>query len=350
MKRKSNANQALSCHIELITGPQMLSGPGMAVVDVLRTALALAAMRGDAARIGWQWTDVQGRAAARHLPHEGHRRAHPDVVLVPGWHARHGPHLDQLVQRAHALRARLQAVQARGGQVVGVYTGVALLGSAGLLEQRNAAVPWPFAQSVRRKAPGMRLVQDMPYVSSDRVWSCDSPALTTELMLSVMRERGLQSLADSVASILLHSPQRQRLLPRIEADHRTRVGPGAMERARRWLEDHIDQPYSLTEVAKAAAVSERSLLRHYRAAHGMTPLQHLHQARATRARMLLETTYLTVEAVAEACGYRDTAMFRRVFMKATGLAPSTYREQFRLRPRRRDWGRDWLRNWESPSA
>jgi transcriptional regulator GlxA family with amidase domain len=92
------------------------------------------------------------------------------------------------------------------------------------------------------------------------------------------------------------------------------------------------------------------LLRHYRAAHGVTPLQYLHQARATRARMLLETTYLTVEAISEACGYRDAAMFRRVFSQATGLTPSAYREQFRLRPLRRDWGRDWRRNWETKST
>jgi transcriptional regulator GlxA family with amidase domain len=56
--------------------------------------------------------------------------------------------------------------------------------------------------------------------------------------------------------------------------------------------------------------------------------------------MLLETTYLTVEAIAEACGYRDGAMFRRIFVQATGLTPSDYRERFRLRTRRRDWGRE----------
>jgi transcriptional regulator GlxA family with amidase domain len=348
MSRPRHTDPPAVCRVEILTGPQMLSGPGMAVVDVLRTAVALAAMRTDACHIAWQWTDLQGRAGPRHLPREGRRSAHPNVVVVPGWHARHGPHLDQLVRRAGALRERLHAVHARGGQVVGIYTGVALLGASGLLEQRQASVPWPFAQSIRRGAPTMQLVHDQAMVSSERIWTCDSPALTTELILQVLRERGLRALADSVGSILLHSAQRQRLLPRIEADSRTRMSPGAMERARRWLEEHIDQPYRLQDVARAAAISERSLLRHYRAAHGMTPLQYLHQARATRARMLLETTYLTVEAISEACGYRDAAMFRRVFSEATGQTPSAYREQFRLRPRRRDWGRDWRRNWDVP--
>lgn len=350
-KRSSDLpDPPVSYRVDILTGPQMLGGPGMAVVDVLRTTVALAAMRNEPCRIAWQWTDLQGGAGPRHLPREGRRSTRADVVVVPGWHARHGPHLDQLVRRSGGLRAHLQAVHARGGQVVGIYTGVALLGAAGLLEQRDASVPWPFAQSIRRGAPTMRLVHDQAVSGSGRVWTCDSPALTTDVMLQVLRERGLRSLADSVGSILLHSAQRQRLLPRIEADSRTRMSPGAMERARRWLEEHIDQPYRLEDVARAAAISERSLLRHYRAAHGVTPLQYLHQARATRARMLLETTYLTVEAISEACGYRDAAMFRRVFSQATGLTPSAYREQFRLRPLRRDWGRDWRRNWETKST
>ena len=62
--------------------------------------------------------------------------------------------------------------------------------------------------------------------------------------------------------------------------------------------------------------------------------------RITRARMLLETGYLTVEAIAEACGWRDAAMFRRIFREATGTTPSAYRERFRLRGRRRNWGAD----------
>ncbi|MFM8857386.1 MAG: helix-turn-helix domain-containing protein, partial [Actinomycetota bacterium] len=118
----------------------------------------------------------------------------------------------------------------------------------------------------------------------------------------------------------------------------SRIGPGAMERARRWLEDHLHEPYSLAATARAAAISERSLLRHFAAAFGQTPLQMLHELRITRARMLLETSYLPVEAIAERCGWRDPAMLRQAFRRATGTTPAAYRERYRLRVERRRWG------------
>lgn len=66
----------------------------------------------------------------------------------------------------------------------------------------------------------------------------------------------------------------------------------------------------------------------------------LHGLRVTRARMLLETTYLPLETVAERCGWRDLAMLREVFRRATGTTPAAYRERHRLRSKRREWGRD----------
>ena len=62
-----------------------------------------------------------------------------------------------------------------------------------------------------------------------------------------------------------------------------------------------------------------------------------HQQRMTRAKVLLETTYLSIEQVAQACGYTDTGSFRRVFQKITGGLPALYREQYRLRTSRRRW-------------
>jgi transcriptional regulator GlxA family with amidase domain len=56
--------------------------------------------------------------------------------------------------------------------------------------------------------------------------------------------------------------------------------------------------------------------------------------------MLLESTYLPVETVAERCGWRDSAMLRSVFKAAVGLTPAAYRERFTLRSERKRWGSD----------
>nr|WP_279235938.1 helix-turn-helix domain-containing protein [Acidovorax sp. W1-6] len=48
-------------------------------------------------------------------------------------------------------------------------------------------------------------------------------------------------------------------------------------------------------------------------------------------------TYLTVEAVAQQCGYGDVGRFRRIFARVAGVTPGAYRQRFRLRTSRRQW-------------
>jgi transcriptional regulator GlxA family with amidase domain len=334
-------------HVELLTGDDWLDGPAAAVVDVLRVVHSLAQARGARrAPSSWQWTSVDGRALRRAPAAPERRVRRPDVIVVAGWAARSGAHLSRLVVRDRAACARLQATHAAGGHVVGFYTGVALLGEAGLLDDRRVVVPWPFVPSVQRHAPRARLVDGEAWVEDGRIWTADSPALATALTLELLHALGHGGLADAGRAVLLHSPERQRLASALARDPPApggRVGPGTLERARRWLEDHLHEPYRQAALAQAASTSERSLLRHFQASFGQTPLQMLHAMRVTRARMLLETTYLPADVVAERCGWRDPAMLREVFRRATGLTPAAYRERHRLRTKRREWGRDLAR-------
>ena len=58
---------------------------------------------------------------------------------------------------------------------------------------------------------------------------------------------------------------------------------------------------------------------------------------------MVGTTYLPIKQIAERCGWRDVAMLRRVFCRATQMTPAAYRERFRLLTVRRQWGRDLAR-------
>jgi transcriptional regulator GlxA family with amidase domain len=334
-------------HVELLTGEDWLDGPAAAVVDVLRVIHSLAQMRGARhAPVSWQWTAANGRAVRRAPAAPARRVRRPDAIVASGWAARSGAHLSRLVARDRGACARLRAVHDAGGHVVALYTGVALAGEAGLLEGRRAVVPWPFIPSVLRHAPQAQLVDGEAWVEDGRTWTADSPALATELALEVLQALGCGELVDAARAVLLHSAQRQRLAKAVARDHLAqggRVGPGTLERARRWLEEHLHEPYRQAELARAASTSERSLLRHFRASFDQTPLQMLHAMRVTRARMLLETTYLPLDVVAERCGWRDPAMLREVFRRATGMTPAAYRERHRLRAKRREWGRDLAR-------
>lgn len=354
-RKRSVAQRPAPQRWEILRCEDGLDGPAGAIADMLRLVNEVAALRGvrhDPVSLVHRTPAGRvlkapciaavrpGRGASRPGVTQKGQPPLPDVLVVPGWHARNGPRLNRLVARDRVACARIRAVHENGGHVVGLFTGVALLGEAGLLDQARAVIPWPFVPAVLRHAPTVRLVNDEALIEHERVWTVDSPVLATEAALMVMQAAGLPELAESARAVLLHSPQRQALTLAVAEDARTRVGPGSLDRARRWLEDHLHEPYSLADTARAAATSERSLLRHFRQTFGQTPLQMLHSLRVTRARMLLETTYLSTEAIAERCGWRDPVMLREIFRRSTGLTPAAYRERYRLRITRREWGSD----------
>lgn len=336
--RATLASQPAALRVEILWGAEILAGAALAVVDVLRSVQVLGTMRTPGgAPVVWRWWSMDGSAAPRALGSGGFR-GQADMVVVPGWHAHSGPHLRQLVLGAAKALPRLTQVHAGGGLVAGLYNGVALVAEAGLLHGRVAVVPWPFAAPVLRYAPGVALVSDQAWTQCERVWSCDSPALASEVALDMLRHTALADLAQAAAQVVLHAPDHQQAAARMAQGERARLTPsGALELARRWLESHLAEPYSLRATAQAAATSPRTLLRWFADVYGQSPLDYLHGLRVAQARVLLETTYDSVERVAHACGYQDVGTFRRIFLRETGVLPAAYRERYRLRTSRKRW-------------
>jgi len=336
--RSTSPPKPAALRVEIFWGADILAGAALAVVDVLRTINVLASMRTPpGAPVVWRWWSMDGSAVPRALAGPGFQGA-ADLVVVPGWHAHSGPHLRQLVVGAAKSLPRLAQVHARGGMVAGLYNGVALVAEAGLLEGRSAVIPWPYVAPVLRYAPAIQLVSDRAWTQCERVWSCDTPVIAAEVALDMLRHTPLADLAQAAAQVVLHAADRQQAAARVAQGEQPRQTPsGALELARHWLETHVTEPYSLLATAQAAATSPRTLLRWFSNVYGQSPLDYLHSLRVGQARVLLETTYDSVDRVAHACGYQDVGTFRRIFQRETGELPGAYRERYHLRTSRKRW-------------
>jgi AraC-like DNA-binding protein len=81
---------------------------------------------------------------------------------------------------------------------------------------------------------------------------------------------------------------------------------------------------NLSEVAFGLHVSVRTLNRQLKA-ENTTFRQLKSQALASRAKLYLRESKLSVEAIGETLGYQDTANFRRAFRRSVGCSPMEYR-------------------------
>jgi transcriptional regulator GlxA family with amidase domain len=98
----------------------------------------------------------------------------------------------------------------------------------------------------------------------------------------------------------------------------------------RWLPDHLDDDLSVQALASRAAMSPRTFARAFRRETGTTPAAHVESLRVEAARRLLETTDLTVPAVARAVGLQRPETLHRAFRRRVGTTPEQYRRHFAL--------------------
>ncbi len=92
-----------------------------------------------------------------------------------------------------------------------------------------------------------------------------------------------------------------------------------------YIEENYTQPIRLEHLAELAYMSPRHLLRTFREATGLTPIEYLLHRRVQKATDLLQTEGKNVTDVAFAVGFTDSNYFSRVFRKIAGQNPSSVR-------------------------
>ena len=106
-------------------------------------------------------------------------------------------------------------------------------------------------------------------------------------------------------------------------------GPSVMllEATLQYLKDNYFEPLPLPEVARKAGFSVPVFTRVFKQATGTSYLNYLRQIRIERAKKLLATTLLTLEQIAQSCGFNSQHHLIRAFKKVTDMTPGAYRKK-----------------------
>jgi transcriptional regulator GlxA family with amidase domain len=104
----------------------------------------------------------------------------------------------------------------------------------------------------------------------------------------------------------------------------------AMNELLPWALTQLPQGVDVTDLARMAAVSRRTLTRWFTQTTGLPPGEWLQAERLRLARRLLETTDLPVELVARRAGYESGAALRAQFTRQLHTSPRSYRSTFRV--------------------
>ncbi|GAC1420389.1 MAG: helix-turn-helix domain-containing protein [Burkholderiaceae bacterium] len=219
--------------------------------------------------------------------------------------------------------AALQTHARAGGTVAASCSAVFLLQSADLLASKKVTTSWWFASLLQKMESRCVVDADRMVIRDGKVVTAGAAFAQTDLMLHLLRTQFSPALADAVARALLidgRQSQAQFIVPAMLAN-----GNELIAKLVSRFESALPNPPSVSDLAAEFCMSDRTLSRHVRVATGRSTSALLQSVRINKARMLLETSKLTVEQVAERVGYVDTTALRRLMRKVTGATPRQFR-------------------------
>ncbi|MCM2387954.1 GlxA family transcriptional regulator [Streptomyces albipurpureus] len=248
--------------------------------------------------------------------------AEADTVVIPG----HAGSLD--VPPAEVVEA-LRAASARGARLASVCVGAFTLAATGLLDGHRATTHWMFAAELARRHPAVEVDDNSLYIDNGSLITSAGVAAALDLCLHLVHRDLGAAIAAATARRIVMTLQRDGGQSQF-IDHSHPVERrSTLQPTLEWMESRLHEPLSLDDVARHAAMSIRSLNRHFRAQTGTTPLQWLLRARVNRAQQLLESGALPVQRIAIETGFGAVSTFRQHFTRHTGVSPQAYRAAFR---------------------
>lgn len=253
--------------------------------------------------------------------------ARADTILLPGVS-------DLSAPVPAALVRAVRRAAARGARVASICSGAFLLAATGLLDGKRATTHWLAAEELARRYPRITVDPRVLYVDEGQVLTSAGAAAGLDLCLYLVRRDHGAAVAAEAARVSVMPLERDGGQSQFIAHAPPPPDGASLQGLLGWLEAHLeDEALTLEALARRAGMSVRTLSRRFREQTGSTPLQWLLRARVRRAQLLLETTSLSIERVADGAGFGSVPAFRAQFRRAVATSPLAYRRAFRAAPR-----------------
>jgi AraC-like DNA-binding protein len=98
-----------------------------------------------------------------------------------------------------------------------------------------------------------------------------------------------------------------------------------LQPALRYIDAHLAELLPNSKLAELAHASESHFIRLFRRTYGCTPARHVQERRVSSAAELLVRTSLSIDEIAERCGFANRYHFTRVFAQRMAHPPARFR-------------------------
>jgi transcriptional regulator GlxA family with amidase domain len=223
------------------------------------------------------------------------------------------------------IAAWLRRQAARGSAVGGVDTGAYYLAQAGLLHDHRCTIHWEDRERLLENFPNLQVTHRLFEVDRDR-YTCSGGVSPLDMMIWLLsRPPGSRELAEQVAHLLVAQRREADALQNVPLRERFANVPAPVLDALALMENNLEEPLRVDEIAHYLHTSRRTLERLFGQHLQTTPSRKYLELRLVRARLAVLRSQRSLDDIAQSFGFASTSHFVARYRQMHGRTPAADR-------------------------
>jgi len=233
--------------------------------------------------------------------------------------------LEELPNISPAYARFLQRAAEANVPLVGLCTGAFILHRTGLMKGYRACVSWFCHADFLEQFDGLEPVSDQIFVVDRDRLTCAGGASSAHLAAYLVEKHVGRAQASKSLHIMIIDDAFRPEKPQPGIPLELKAEAPLVRQALLLMQQRIDTPISIGDIARHMGTGKRQLERHFRAALDRSPQAAFLDIRLAFARHLVETTAKSTSTIAVECGFCDSSHLSRMFRRRYDCTPSEMR-------------------------
>jgi len=215
-----------------------------------------------------------------------------------------------------------------GAEVASFCIGSFFLAEAGMLDGRQCATHWRYANQFRSMFPLANLVDDKIITADSGIYTSGGAYSYTNLVVYLVEKYAGREIAILIAKAFMIDIDRHSQSPFIIFEGQKAHEDDTIKQAQDFIEKNYQEKITVDQLANMLAVGRRNFERRFKKATANTVIEYIQRVKIEAAKKSLESTRENVNEVMYKVGYNDNKAFRATFKKITGISPMEYKTKY----------------------
>lgn len=215
-----------------------------------------------------------------------------------------------------------------GAEVASFCIGAFFLAATGLLNGKQCATHWRFANEFRALYPEAQLVDDRIMTEADGIYTSGGATSYFNLLVYLVEKYAGRDLAILTSKAFMIDIDRASQSPFIMFQGQKAHEDEPIKKAQEFIETNFEDKITVDQLARMLALGRRSLERRFKKATCNTVTEYIQRVKIEAAKKDLESGRKNINEVMYDVGYADVKAFRTTFRKITGLSPLEYKNKY----------------------